>query len=85
MIGGNENEIGLIAQACPSDLISGTPYDMDIQTANEITDEDRQSLVDPDNGGASVNLYHMASILWKVCKEQQKRIERLEKSMKGEE
>ena len=85
MIGGNENEIGLIAQACPSDLISGTPYDMDIQTANEITDEDRQSLVDPDNGGASVNLYHMASILWKVCKEQQKRIERLENSMKGEE
>ena len=85
MIGGNENEIGLIAQGCPSDLISGTPYDMDIQTANEITDEDRQSLVDPDNGGASVNLYHMASILWKVCKEQQKRIERLEKSMKGEE
>ena len=52
---------------------------------NEITDEDRQSLVDPDNCGASVNLYHMASILWKVCKEQQKRIERLEKSMKGEE
>lgn len=85
VIGGDENEIGLIAQACPSDLISGTPYDMDIQTANEITDEDRQSLVDPDNGGASVNLYHMASILWKVCKEQQKRIERLEKSMKGEE
>ena len=85
VIGGDENEIGLIAQACPSDLISGTPYDMDIQTANEITDEDRQSLVDPDNGGASVNLYHMASILWKVCKEQQKRIERLEELMKGEE
>lgn len=85
VIGGDENEIGLIAQACPSDLISGTPYDMDIQTANEITDEDRQSLVDPDNCGASVNLYHMASILWKVCKEQQKRIERLENSMKGEE
>ena len=85
VIGGDENEIGLIAQACPSDLISGTPYDMDIQTANEITDEDRQSLVDPDNCGASVNLYHMASILWKVCKEQQKRIERLENSMKGDE
>ena len=85
VIGGDENEIGLIAQACPSDLISGTPYDMDIQTANEITDEDRQSLVDPDNCGASVNLYHMASILWKVCKEQQKRIEQLEELMKGEE
>ena len=80
LVDGEENQIGLIAQECPQVLRgSDAMYDLDIETANSITDEERKELINEDVVGASINLYSMATMLWKVCQEQQTMIEKLEK------
>lgn len=80
LVDGEKDQLGLIAQECPS-ILRGTDdmYDLDIDTANSITDEERQELKEKDKNGASINLYAMSSMLWKVCQEQQEMIEKLEK------
>ena len=79
LVDGEKNQIGLIAQECPQVLRgSDSMYDIDIKTANSITDKDREDLIEEDKFGATVNLYAMSTILWKVCQEQQETIEKLE-------
>lgn len=80
LVDGEQNQIGLIAQECPQVLRgSDSMYNLDIESANTMTDAEREELIEKDKFGATINLYAMSTMLWKVCQEQQGMIEKLEK------
>jgi phage minor structural protein len=72
-------EIGLLAQEAKEiipDIIKGTVTDTTIEEANTMTDEEREEKLK--NGGASVDVYSMLSILWDANKKMLNKIESLE-------
>lgn len=72
-------EIGLLAQKAKEiipDIIKGTVTDTTIEEANTMTDEEREEKLK--NGGASVDVYSMLSILWDANKKMLNKIESLE-------
>ena len=58
------------------DIIKGTVTDTTIEEANTMTDEEREEKLK--NGGASVDVYSMLSILWDANKKMLNKIESLE-------
>ena len=72
-------EIGLLAQEAKEiipDIIKGTVTDTTIEEANTMTDEEREEKLK--NGGASVDVYSMLSLLWDANKKMLNKIESLE-------
>ena len=72
-------EIGLLAQEAVKvipDIIKGEVTDTTIEEANTMTDEEREEKLK--NGGASVDVYSMLSILWDANKKMLNKIESLE-------
>ena len=58
------------------DIIKGEVTDTTIEEANTMTDEEREEKLK--NGGASVDVYSMLSILWDANKKMLNKIESLE-------
>ena len=76
-------EIGLLAQEAKEiipDIIKGTVTDTTIEEANTMTDEEREEKLK--NGGASVDVYSMLSILWDANKKLLNKIDILENEVK---
>lgn len=76
-------EIGLLAQEAKEiipDIIKGTVTDTTIEEANTMTEEERA--IKLANGGASVDVYSMLSILWDANKKLLNKIEMLENEVK---
>ena len=76
-------EIGLLAQEAKEiipDIIKGTVTDTTIEEANTMTDEEREEKLK--NGGASVDVYSMLSILWDANKKLLNKIDMLENEVK---
>ena len=72
-------EIGLLAQEAVKvipDIIKGEVTDTTIEEANTMTDEEREEKLK--NGGASVDVYSMLSLLWDANKKMLNKIESLE-------
>ena len=62
------------------DIIKGTVTDTTIEEANTMTDEEREEKLK--NGGASVDVYSMLSILWDANKKLLNKIDILENEVK---
>ena len=75
----NREEIGFVAQEMEEvkELLVGQPTDYTIDKANNEPLDVR-----PNVEGASVDLYSTIGMLWKICQEQQKKIEELEQIIK---
>lgn len=76
-------EIGLLAQEAIEvipDIIKGEVTDTTIEEANTMTDEEREEKLK--NGGASVDVYSMLSILWDANKKLLNKIDILENEVK---
>ena len=79
-------EIGLLAQEAVKvipDIIKGTVTDTTIEEANTMTDDEREEKLK--NGGASVDVYSMLSLLWDANKKLLDKIEKLETKIKGDD
>ena len=72
-------EIGLLAQQAVNiipEIIKGEVTETTIEEANTMTDEEREEKLK--NGGASVDVYSMLSILWDANKKLIYKVEELE-------
>ena len=82
----NELEYGFITQEAIKTIpeaVHGTPTNTTIEEANKMSEEERKAKIDiihntEDANDSSLNLESMIAMLWKVCQEQQDKIEELE-------
>ncbi len=75
-------EIGLLAQDVINivpDIIKGTPTNTTIQEANTMSEEEREEKLK--NGGASVDVYSMLSILWDANKKLIEKVEEMQEEI----